>query len=165
MPERLQKVGKFLCRVLPAPTYLTESAKKGTPRVELPLEVMEGLEQGQQISGLLYLTPEAFDRTLETLHECFEFDGDLGALFDGSAPLGEKLCQIETERRSFEGKDYLEVKWINPVGGGGGSKPLSPEKFRALLESFGRRARASRGALAPLTTPQRGGGHQQNLPF
>lgn len=114
MPK-LDREGKFSAKVLPSTSWFGEAGKDKTPFVGLPLEIVDGECAGQHISAFLYLTENAFDRTIKTLHEVFGFNGDLEALALGMFTFAGRDCQITTEYEDYNGGRRLKVKWLNPV--------------------------------------------------
>lgn len=89
--------------------------EKRTPYVSLYLETSEGAH----IGAYLYLSDAAFPRTLETLQEVFQFDGN----FENVRALVGKPCSIVVEEeKDDKGKPQMRVKWINKIGG---AKPPS----------------------------------------
>lgn len=167
----LNKAGRFNVRVLYASNYIGESGK-GTVYVGLPFEVIDGPEQGQHITGYLYISDNALDRSIETLAECFGFNGDLNALYNGETSLEGYECSITTDMETYEGRERCKVQWINPLGSGGnGMKAASAEKFNSILSRLGGRAKAIAEAelkgmpARPQPTDAAAAGTDDNLPF
>lgn len=95
-----------------------ESTKKGTPGVFFSFQTSEG-----EIDGTLWLSEKPYERSLNTLRECFGFNDDFASLA-AQAEGREVSITVETETDD-KGKDWSRVKWINairaaakPVAGG-----------------------------------------------
>lgn len=167
----LHKAGRFNVRVLHADNYIGES-KTGTVYVGLPFEVIDGSQAGEHITGFLYISDNTLDRSIETLAECFGFNGDLNALYNGESTLEGFECSITTQLETFEGKERCKVQWINPLGGGNGIKPIEPDKFTSILSRMGGRAKAvAEAKLKTMPTrpqpvaPVGATGTEDDLPF
>jgi len=138
----LNKAGRFDARVKHADQWIGESGT-GTVYVGLPLEIIsDGECKGQHITGYLYINDNTLDRTIETLAECFGFDGDLEGLYQGTKSLEGYECSIVTEIETYNGEARCKVKWINPLGGGNGIKPVEQDKFKSILSRLGGKAKA-----------------------
>jgi len=83
-------------------------SKTGTPFIEIQFAD----DSGATINGWLYLSENAFERTVKVVREVFGFDGNFETL---PAQIANKRCSIETEEEEYEGKMRLKVKWINPL--------------------------------------------------
>jgi hypothetical protein len=108
--------GRFTALVQKA--EVGESTKKGTPGVFFSFKTSEG-----EIDGTLWLSEKTYERSLNTLRECFGFNDDFATLAD-QAEGREVSITVETETDE-KGKDWSRVKWINairsaakPVAGG-----------------------------------------------
>jgi hypothetical protein len=124
----LNEEGRFIATVTGA--ELGE-AKTGTPYLQINFETDEG-----SIAGRVWLSDKAFDRAMETLGECFAFDGD----FENLAQLKDKECSITTEMESWEDnegntKETLRVKWINPKGESNSLDPSARQSLAARLSA------------------------------
>ena len=98
-------VGKYVATVTEA--ALSESSK-GTPCVQITFE-----SGGQMATSWLYLSENAFERSLKTLREVFNFDDDFDTLPD---QVVGKECQIVVEEEADDkGNLKPRVKWINPL--------------------------------------------------
>ena len=131
----LEEEGRFIAKVTAAD--LGEAKKTGTPFMQLGFETEEG-----HVSGRLYLSEKAFDRSLKVLQECFGFDGD----FENLDPIVGQECSITTEFESWvndegETKQSLRVRWINPKGG--------PQMEAGARQSLAARLSARAGGTAP----------------
>jgi len=179
--EYVDAAGTFVARVkAPGNTWFGESGEKGTPFIRVPLIVEEGPQAGREIVWQGWLTEAAFDRTVETLAEAFDWDGDLEEMSQGYVPFVDLLCRIVVESEEWEGKTRYRVKWLNPISGGGG-KALEEAKLNTLLRSMGRKSKAlakavrDSGGRKRETAPQRrerpadpnldGGEEEDNIPF
>ena len=94
---------------------------KGTPFVQITFTT----ESADVITGWLYLSEKAIERSVGTLREVFGFNGKLSALAE---QIDGKPCSIVVENETGQdGKERLRVKWVNPVGGSGSPtvKPMA----------------------------------------
>jgi len=146
--NKLDAVGKFKCRVPEAKSYLGQS-KNGKACVAIPLEVIEGDHEGEQITKYLFLTDTVgkdrkmtFDRTIENLADVFGFDGDLEALHRGEISFEGMECRIVTEKDAYEGEERVVVAWLNHVDSTGGLKPLDEAGAQSLLQKMNDRSKA-----------------------
>ena len=155
MPTYLNKPGKYNARVLDDPQNgFFESNEKKTPGIRIMLEVTDQVDQlGEIIAWVGWLSESAdpqkasaFENTVKTLGKVFDFDGQFDRLIaSGFASFIDRPCQIEVENRP-DHKDpkkmRVEVKWLNPPGGGGGNAPvLAPDAADSLAARLSRRAR------------------------
>ncbi|XHR29619.1 MAG: hypothetical protein ACFUZC_03485 [Chthoniobacteraceae bacterium] len=163
MPTQyLNTIGTYTCRVIkPEAGWFGESKEKKTPFLRIPLEVddPESDQHGNLIVCERYITESTIDRLTRDLVEVFGWNGDLVALdsgIDEEVPEGfaGKLCSIVTEVETYDGKERIHVKWLNPVD----YKPrqLTAEKVKSLLAKFASRAKAVAKAAktAPAPKPQ-----------
>jgi hypothetical protein len=99
--------GRFTATVIKA--EVGESTKKGTPGVFFTFKTNEG-----EIDGSLWLSAGAYERTLNTLRECFGFNDDFTTL---DAQLAGRECSITVEMEPSQdgSKEWPRVKWINPI--------------------------------------------------
>jgi len=98
--------GRFTALVQKA--EVGESTKKGTPGVFFSFKTSEG-----QIDGTLWLSEKPYERSLNTLRECFGFNDDFASLA-AQAEGREVSITVETETDE-KGKDWSRVKWINAI--------------------------------------------------
>jgi glutamine amidotransferase-like uncharacterized protein len=138
----LNVAGRFKAIAQPASSYINES-KTGTLSVAIPLKVSDGAQAGDEITAYLFISDNAVDRTAETLAEVFGYAGNFEDLYNGQCPFLGAECSITTEIEQYEGKPRCKVKWLNAAGSGGnGINKAEPDKFKALMSKFGRRAQA-----------------------
>jgi len=98
--------GRFTALVLKA--EVGESQKKNTPGVFFSFKTSEG-----EIDGTLWLSEKPYERSLNTLRECFGFNDDFATLA-AQAEGREVSITVETETDE-KGKDWSRVKWINAI--------------------------------------------------
>jgi hypothetical protein len=132
---------------------LITSPKKGTPGVEIVFQV----ESGETITGTIWLSEGAFQRSVESLrHTGFRGD-DLSEL----STVGTRLCQIVVETEQ-NGRFYNQnVKWVNANGdsAGSGGVAFSPmdtsaaKRFAAQMRGQVIAASGGRAAAAPAARP------------
>ena len=92
-------------------------AKTGTPFLYLGL----ANTAGEHIGAWLYLSEAAFEGSLKTLRNAFNFDGNFDTLL---AQVTFKDCSFECQFEEFDGKETLKVKWIN---GPRSTKPIADQ--------------------------------------
>lgn len=100
--------GKFTATVQKA--EVGESTKKGTPGVFFLFQTSEGT-----IDGALWLSEKAYERTLNTLRECFGFNDDFASL--AAQAEGREVSitvELETDEKDPT-KEWPRVKWVNPI--------------------------------------------------
>lgn len=103
-----------------------ESSKKGTPGVFLTFRD----DAGATIEGSLWLSEKAFERTVQTLRECFNFDDNFDTI-EGQTV--EKRCSITVEGEPDQNdatKVWPRVKWINPLRAA--AKPVASDFLKQL---------------------------------
>lgn len=81
-------------------------SQNGTPFLALSFNT----DQGESITGWLYLSEKALPGSLRTLRDAFEFDNDFDTVLE---QVNNKPCSITVELEEYEGKERLKVKWIN----------------------------------------------------
>ena len=114
----------------------------GTPFVQILFEN----DQQEVITGWLYLSEKAFERTVQVLREVFKFDDNFDTIV---GQVEGKRCSIVCENETYNGKEAIKVKWINLEGGGASSKPMVNE--REMLKAF-----SSKAARIAKPAPQAG---------
>ncbi|HTJ77698.1 MAG TPA: hypothetical protein VL357_01760 [Rariglobus sp.] len=126
----------------------------GTPFVQIAFED----DAGAAITGWLYLSEAAFERTVAVLREVFGFDDNFDTIV---GQVEGKRCSIVCENETYQGKERLKVKWINPEGGGGGApaKPLSNQsellkQLTAKAARIAKPAAKAPNAARPAQTPR-----------
>jgi hypothetical protein len=139
--QLLKEPGRYPATIAEAVLGQTD---KGSPFLRLTFHAAEG-----QLDGYLYLSDKAIDRTCEVLKD-IGFQGDFDRLDTLKGVAVSITCEIET----YEGKERLKVKWVNPP-----SKPTAPPPA-GLSKSLTARFRAIAGpakpaprAAAPTPTP------------
>jgi hypothetical protein len=150
--EYLKSEGTFECVVSkPESGWFGESGQKKTPYVRLDLTVENDPEESGKIAQWYgYLSDKAIDGTITRLTEAFGFDGDLNALNSGASTFDGMKCQITTELESYEGKDRLKVKWLNPFGYSKTSEPMDKSSLASLLSRLNGKAKSA--AIAAKST-------------
>lgn len=107
----LEKEGRFVAKVTAAELGQVDNENQ-TPYVQMNFDTDEG-----SITGRVWLSEAAFERSLKVLKDCFGFDGN----FENLDPIVDQECSITTEFEEYEKdgetKKSLRVKWINPKGG------------------------------------------------
>jgi hypothetical protein len=139
----IQSPGKYAATVASAEFGESE---KGTPFLKIDFNT----DQGESISGWLYLSEKALPGSLRTLREAFEFDGNFETVVD---QITGKPCSITCENEEYDGKERIKVKWINSPRS---SKPIdNQESFLKALSAKAARLpkEAPRAGSAPTKTP------------
>ncbi|EIP99356.1 hypothetical protein OpiT1DRAFT_03870 [Opitutaceae bacterium TAV1] len=129
--KALQEEGRFA--VTASNTQFGESST-GTPFIQITFTT----DDQQTITGWLYLSEKAFERTLEVMREVFGFDDNFDTL---TGQVDGKRCSIVTEfEAGQDGKPRLKVRWVNTEGGGmKAPNPISNQS--AFLRDMTRRAK------------------------
>lgn len=109
------------------PAELGTSRVKGTPQVQVPLE----LENGRKIVWNGYLTEGAAEFTIKALKFLGFKEKSLSKL-DGANLENEVSVTLDYEE--YDGKQRLRVQWINPIGMASG--PISEGEKKALCKQF-----------------------------
>lgn len=72
-------------------------------------------DDGDTITGWLYLSDKALPYSVKALKDAFDFDGNFETLPD---QVNQKGCRIVVELEEYEGKERAKVKYINNINGG-----------------------------------------------
>jgi hypothetical protein len=129
-------------------------SQTGTPFVQLTFE----REDKAVITGWLYLSEKAFERTVKVLREVFEFDDNFDTL-EGQV-VGKRAAIVTEFEKGDDGKDRLRVKWINPEGAGAPqAKPIANQStfLKTLSQKAARIAKdapAAASAARPAQAPR-----------
>lgn len=122
----------------------TGQSDTGTPFVQIQFEN----DSGEHITGWLYLSEKAFERTVNVLREVFAFDDNFDTIF---GQVEGKRCSIVCESESYNGKESMKVKWINAEGGAA-AKPIANQSdfMKSLTAKAARIAKpAPKAGVAP----------------
>jgi hypothetical protein len=84
-------------------------------------------------SGWFYLTPAAFDRTIETLRVCGWTSDDLSDLSSISETTSPDV-EVVMGEEEYEGKIKLKLKYVNKWRERQEREPLEPAKAREFAE-------------------------------
>ncbi|WP_043588467.1 hypothetical protein [Geminisphaera colitermitum] len=110
-------------------------------------------DEHETITAWRYLTPAAFEYTVQNLREVFGIDNDAEKW---PSQIDGKRCSIVTEFEQYDGKDRLKVRYINTEGGGTKApKPISNQA--AFLRDMTQRTKMLPHATGntPRPTPAR----------
>lgn len=130
--------GKFAAKVISA--HVAESSKKGTPGVFFLFRT-----EHDDIEGSLWLSENAFEKTVARLREVFGFNGNFETI---PQQIEGKECSITVEMETdAKGKEWPRVKWINAPKSAT-SRPVSG----SLLAQLTARAKGQ-AAPAPVAAP------------
>ena len=102
-------------------------SEQGSPFIQISFETADG-----SITGWLYLTEKALERSVDTLRKVFDFDGNFETVCD---QINGKECSIVCENEEYQGKERLKVKWINSARS---SAPINDQS--AFLKSLSAKA-------------------------
>jgi hypothetical protein len=116
----------------------------------IPCEVCEGEHAGSRITAIRTIVSKEGAvqmNEVEKLKEIFGVDGTLDSIFGlMDADQGEKRFEIDVQDEEYNGKVSRKVKWINPIGGGGGGMKMpEPADRRSVLTKYGSKFRALAG--------------------
>jgi len=119
-------------------------SEQGSPFLQISFETADG-----SITGWLYLTEKALERTVETLRKAFEFDGNFETVCE---QINGKSCSIVCEMDEYQGKERLKVKWVNPERS---SAPINDQAsfLKTLSAKAARIPAKAPAAAAPTRTP------------
>lgn len=130
----LKTVGKFDCVVeKPNEGWIGEQGENQTPFVRIPLVVEDGENAGETITFKGWLSAKAFPHTTERINKVFGFDV-LAHIRVGKGLEGLR-CNIQTDFETYNGKEFLKIKWLNPIGSGG-AKPMDANRINAIIDSL-----------------------------
>lgn len=135
---------------------LTTSKEKGTPAVQVILEIAEGEHAGERMRWDGWLTDATSQRTLESLR----YLGWHGDMLTDLTGITENVVQIVVEHESREvngeHKTFPRVKWINRIGGGAkisDEARMPSQAANALAQRFRAQARGIAAATAGPSKP------------
>lgn len=155
---------------------LSLSRNTGTPSVEIQVRTTHDVQTGEvyetTMTGNLWLTDNATERSMETLSHVFGWSGR--SLQDLNAPcLCGIECEIVVEDELYNGRTVRKIKYFNRPGEGGGRNltPLDESAARSVASRFDAALRAfqAKGG-APTRHPPRQptqsqyGGHESQHP-
>lgn len=136
---------------------LSQSEKKGTPCVQVVLEISDGEHAGERMRWDGWLTDGTAQRTLESLRH-LGWESDELTDLRGIAT-NEVQIVVEHEWNEEKQKSYPRVKWINRLGGARLNEEarLDGVAAKALSQRFAAMARGTRLAAGQKqATPGRG---------
>lgn len=156
--DYLKAEGEFVGEaVKPKSGWLGKSKEKQTPYIQVSFVIVDDVEEsGKEITWFGYLSDRAIERTVDTLVECFGFDGDLSALHAGTSSFEGKRARLTVEAEEYDGKKRYKVKWLNPENY---ERPpsISDDEAKILLAGLGKKvaqvAVKSRAEKAANTAP------------
>lgn len=157
--QYIDAAGSYTCRVeKPTAGWFGESKEKGTPYIRVPLVVEdpESDQDGRRCIHEIYLTDNTIDRVSRDLKTTFGIE-DIGTLESHGDDVPEgfagMLCSIVTEIETYDGKERVRVRWLNPVD----YKPSQIDKAKvgSIISRFGSRFRAvAKGVAGPKRVPE-----------
>jgi hypothetical protein len=145
----IHPAGKFLAR--PQSGAQLGETKNGTPEVAVVFETAHGV-----LTGHLYLSEGAAERSLKSLRYCGWTSDDIGDL---SSIGPHAQVELVVEHETWEGKEYAKVEWVNKVGAN--LAPLDAGKKAALsarLRGIAMQTRAAVGVVTPPPATRGGNG-------
>lgn len=107
----INAVGTFTCKVKAPPNGWLDETQSGTPFVRIPCIVSdeESDQHGREIVWRGYLSEKAKPRTVETLINVFDWDGNWEDM-DYFAGLN---VSVVTDEEEYNGETRIKAKWIN----------------------------------------------------
>ncbi len=143
----LPSIGKHRARAVEAKVG---KASTGTPQIAILFAVKTpdgAQETGEEITGYLYLSDGAFQRTIEALRHCGWQGDDLSDL----SSVGSQDCEIEVAEETYNGSASLKVKWVNALGRGGVflKEEMGPQELKAFAAQMRGKVRAVDGGKKP----------------
>jgi hypothetical protein len=135
--QYVDAVGKFLCTVKRPGNGWLDETKSGTPFVRIPCIVSEpGDQEHKEIVWRGYLSEKAKPRTVETLINAFDWDGNWNDLnFDGIQ------CMIVTEAEEYNGETRIKAARMIAEDEG---KPVPEDTSKAKAEAAKAKAMGSK---------------------
>lgn len=116
------KPGTYQCEVTaPSNGWFGTAGEKKTPFIRILLVVTSGAHEGEEVVYQAWITDSAKSRTIKTLKEVFDWNGnvvELARLMD-TGPFVGKACSIECESETYKEKTRTVIKWLNKPDGGG----------------------------------------------
>lgn len=102
---------------------IAESSKNHTPSVQLSFLTKHRIEQGNvktpcamTLRADLWLTQDAFERSIETLGKCFNWYGeDLMEIHNNRTLFAGTDCILVCEEEEWESEPRLKVRFVNPA--------------------------------------------------
>lgn len=145
------KPGKYLAKA--------RAARFVKPKEKLGLEVsFQFMQDGvpETINNVFWLSPDAIERSMETLVLGLGFNGD-DEVVPGTSNLKpgaidpNKEVELDIQYEEYQGKAYPRVKFVNIPGREIGFKAAQPETIRAELSAIGFKAAFNmmKGKTAP----------------
>lgn len=113
--------GRYNCQVTaPSNGWFGEAGDKATPFIRIPLVVMDGRFENEEVTYQAWISDSAAQRTLKNLREVFEWNGDLAELarLSNNGPFVGQECSIVVEEEEYKGKKRNVIKWLNGPNGG-----------------------------------------------
>lgn len=144
----VDEAGEYIVVVKkPGNGWFGEAGENKTPFIRIPLLVTEkGKQTNREIVWRGYITENAIKRTIKTLREAFNFNGDLDILaheqendYVDSVFVG-KECAVTCEEEFYNDKPRIRAKWLNPINT---DKLLSADKVGSIVARFGKLALAA----------------------
>jgi hypothetical protein len=137
---------------------LASSKNSSTPSVEIQVQTTKNLSDGTMVrktlTGNLWLTAKAAERTMETLAHVFGWAGDSLQELNLSILQGIE-CEVVTEDEPYEGKTYEKVKFFNKVGESGARAvtPLEDAHARQIATQYDSVLRSFKAKGGKTSTP------------
>jgi len=90
-----------------------ESSKQGTEYIAVTFAIEE---TGQQLMAYLYLTPNTWKRTAESLRACGWSGTDFADFVKSGAPgFGTAKVKVVVEHEEYQEKVRAKIKWVNRI--------------------------------------------------
>lgn len=125
-------------------TALREIGEKKTPAISFQFTIEKNAineadtsNNGKTLYYDGFLTEKAFERTMKSIDECFDFDGTDLCAFDKGILDGRKVkATVAEETNDTDGKVYNKVKWINPLESVAGGLKKDPIAAKSVAEKL-----------------------------
>ena len=169
MIQYLKTEGQFKAEAFkPDNGWLMRSKDKGTPYVQVGLRVVDDVEENDKVAFWAgWLSDKAIENTIQTLVDCFGFNGDLNGLHSGAQSFDGMACEFTAEFEEYNGKTRLKVKWLNAAGRSRSAPALADDDAKAILAAVGKKAKAiavEAKAAAPKAA-EKPAGPEDDVPF
>lgn len=130
-------------------SFVHASPQGKTPSVNVLFDLIDGPNQGDQITAYLYLSDKTEQRTCESLLHC----GWTGKDFKNLPGFGTKDVYLVIEHDTYEGKTSAKVKWVNSGTRTAGVKDEDRMQDREIKGFAQRMEMLAKGALEGTPKP------------
>jgi len=120
---------------------LAEVGEKKTPSVKFKMTPVKNVVTGEEIQPFTlyfdaWLTEKSIENSLKTLSQCFGWNGSDLSDFNGTGRfVGFKVWAV-CEEEEYENELRTKVRFMNPLGGGGSTKPMDDKGQKKLTDAL-----------------------------